>query len=254
MGGSALLIYGTPSADLLTPRPAPRSLVDRVRGRHPVSGPTETPMGQDRVLLEIACEPLRPLADEFRAFVNAAFEQPWAATQNVREYLGLDVISSYLRGDRIGQQPAEWYFQLTFSACAGMADSSADVAAHWADIWYRRSSSHLADKYFLPFGFTPGRVDLTGHDNLFVPLGAGGYAEFRRGDEAGFDGPNQSRFFSLDASVLEPLEGEDLTAEWRELDDALRDVRAVGACRCQLCAPSLDLARFDSLAIVNRLS
>ena len=253
MGGSALLIYGTPSPELLTPRPAPRSLGDRLLGRQRVTGPTETPMGPDRVLLEIPCEPLRPLAEEFQRFVKTALDPPWAATQSVRDYLGIDVITSYLRADRFAGQPADWYFQFTFSACAGMADTSAEVATHWADIWFRQRGRELTEKYFTPFGFTPTRVEAIA-DALFVPLGHAGYASFRRGDTEGFDGSEQSRFFSLDGSVLETLDGEDLGEAWSELDQQLRDVREGAACLCQFCAPSLDLSRFDRLEIVKRLT
>lgn len=134
MGGSALLIKGMPSADLLTPRAAARSLADRLLGRHPVSGPTETPIGRDRVLLEIPSDPLRPLADDLRTYVDRAFDDPWPSTMYVRDYLAMDVVTTYLRGERSGNEVPSWYIQLTFSACAGMADTSAEVAAHWAEI------------------------------------------------------------------------------------------------------------------------
>ena len=146
MGGSALLIHGIPSDDLLTPRAAPRSLGDRLFGRHPVAGPTETPIGRDRAMLEIPAGALRPLADHYRAFVKGAFEDPWPSTKNVLDYLAMDVITTYLRGERTGDGAAQWYFQLTFSACAGMADVSAEVATHWAETWYRASADELSSK------------------------------------------------------------------------------------------------------------
>jgi hypothetical protein len=249
LGGSALLIYGTPSPDLLTPRAAPRSLADRMLGRHPVSGPTETPVGSDRALLEIPSDPLRPLADDFRGYLARAFDDPWPATTNVRDYLAMDVATTNVRGDRSGTGVASWYFQLTFSACAGMADTSAEVAAHWAEIWFRRNRDELASKYFLPFGFTPERADLTGPAKLFVPLGRMGYAQFNGIEEV--DDP-EVRNFQLDWAVLEPLSEVDLTQDWQELDEALRDVRAAGLCLCQFCAPQLDLSRFEQLSIVER--
>ena len=249
MGGSALLIHGTPSADLLTPRAAPRSVADRLLGRHPMSGPTEAPMGRDHVLLEIPSGPLRPLAQDFRAFVERAFEDPWPSTESLREYLDIDVMTTYVRGSRVGNGAASWYVQFTFSACAGMADTSAEVAAHWAEIWYRRTGDELAAKYFRPFGFTPERAE--GPASRFVPLGRLGYALVTGGEEADPEVP-RSRYFELDYSVLETFDGEDLTREWEELDAALSDVRAAGVCLCQFCAPSLDRSRFDQLAIMTR--
>lgn len=236
MGGSALLIHGTPSVDLLTPRAAARSLADRLLGRHPVSGPTETPIGRDRVLLEIPSDPLRPLGDDLRTYVDRAFGVPWPSTMCVRDYLAMDVVTTYLRGERAGNEASSWYIQLTFSACAGMADTSAEVAAHWAEIWYRQARDELTSKYFRPFGFAPERVDTTGPAKRFVPLGRLGYALFHGDEEAG-PADSEDRNFEVDGAALERFNGVDLTREWQELDAALSDVRAAGVCFCQFCAP-----------------
>lgn len=250
MGGSALVIHGTPSADLLTPRAAARSLADRLLGRHPVSGLRETAIG-GRALLEIPSGPLRPLADDFRTYVDRAFTDPWPSTMCVRDYLAMDVVTTYLRGERSGNEAPGWYVQLTFSACAGMADTSAEVAAHWAEIWFRRDRDALVSKHFLPFGFAPERVDTTGPAKLFVPLGRLGYA-LVHGEEAADSADSEGRNFELDSSVLETLSGVDLTREWQELDQALTDVRAAGVCLCQFCAPGQDLSRFEQLSIARR--
>lgn len=233
------------------PRAAARSVADRLLGRHPVSGPTETSIGRDRVLLEIPSDTLLPLANDFRAYVDRAFDNPWPSTMCVRDYLAMNVVTTYLRGERGGHEVPSWYVQLTFSACAGMADTSAEVAAHWAEIWYRQAVHELASKYFLPFGFTPERVDTTGPAKLFVPLGRLGYALFHSDEEAG-PADSESRNFELDWSVLETLSGVDLTRDWQELDEALSDVRAAGVCLCQFCAPGQDLSRFDQLSIAMR--
>ena len=117
-----------------------------------------------------------------------------------------------------------------------MADTSAEVAAHWAEIWYRQARDELASKYFRPFGFTPERVDTTGDAKLFVPLGRMGYAQFHGEEEAAPPNP-EARNFELDWSALETLSDVDLTEDWQELDEALSDVRAAGVCLCQFCAP-----------------
>lgn len=215
-----------------------------------MSGPTETRIGRDQVLLEIPSAPLRPLARDFQAFVERAFDDPWPSTTSVRDYLAIDVITTYVRGSRAAQGARDWYVQFTFSACAGMADTSAEVAAHWAEIWYRRSGDELAAKYFGPFGFTPERVE--GPASRFVPLGRLGYALIHDGEHTDPEDPG-SRYFALDSAVLETFdEDDDLTAEWQELDAALSDVRAAGVCLCQFCAPSLDLSRFERLSIMKR--
>lgn len=70
------------------------------------------------------------------------------------QYLAMDVVTINVRGERSGDEVSSWYVQMTFSACAGMADTSAEVAAHWAEIWYRRAGDELASNHFRPFGFT----------------------------------------------------------------------------------------------------
>ena len=128
-----------------------------------------------------------------------------------------------------------------------MADTSAEVAAHWAEIWYRQAGDELASKYFLPFGFTPERVDTTGPAKLFVPLGRLGYAQFHDDEEAG----PEIRRTATSSSMVRPrdIERSGLDAGWQELDEALSDVRAAGVCLCQFCAPRQDLSRFDQLAL-----
>ena len=209
------------------------------------------PIGRDRVLLEIPATPLRPLADAFLAYVDSAFNHPWPSTKFVRDYLAIDVLTIYVRGERSVDQPQRWYVQLTFSACAGMCDTSAEVAAHWAEIWYRRAGAELATKYLLPFGFTPASTETTGSPKLFVPLGGMGYAQFGTEEEAGPVDP-EIRNFEIDYAVLETLSDVDLTREWQELDEALADVRAAGVCLCQFCAPGQDLSRFDQLSMTKR--
>jgi hypothetical protein len=254
LGGSVFLINGTPSTELLTPRAASRSLGDRLLGRHPVAGPTETLIGRDHVMLEIPAGPLRPLADHFRSFVKGAFADPWPSTKNVLDYFALDVVTIYLRGDRRGEGEPSWYCQLAFSACAGMADVSAEVGTHWAEIWYRKSVDELTAKHFFPFGFTPQRVDATGSDKRFVPLGGLGYGVMRDDETSTDPESTESRYVEIDYSARETFGDVDLRREWRELDEALSDVRAAGACLCQFCAPALDLSRFDALSIVKRFN
>jgi len=253
MGGSALVIHGTPSADLLTPRAAARSFTDRLLGRQSAVGPKETPLGRDRVLLEIPSTPLRPMADDFRAFVDRAFDHPWPATTAVGEYLAIaNVITTYVRGDRVGHGAPGWYVQLTFSGCAGMAETSAAVATHWAEIWYRQHADELASKYFLPFGFTPTGIAPNGPAPLFAPLGQLGYGLIEREEPEPDPDDPASRSFEIDRAVLETLGEEDLTREWRQLEAAVREIRAAGACLCQFCRPAQDRSRLERLAAAIR--
>jgi hypothetical protein len=76
-----------------------------------------------------------------------------------------------------------------------------------------------------------------------------------RDDETAADPEsNESRYFELDYSGRQTFGDADLTREWQELDEALSDVRAAGACLCQFCAPAQDVSRFDRLSIVKRFN
>ena len=87
-----------------------------------------------------------------------------------------------------------------------------------------------------------------------MPLGGLGYALLRDDTDAAAPESNESGYFEIDHSARETFGDVDLTREWRELDEALSDVRAAGACLCQLCAPAQDVSRFDRLSIVSRFS
>ena len=250
MGGSALLIYGTPSPELLKPRAAPRSMLSRLFSKPSATEVKEHQLGSSgHALITVPCEPLAALADEFRAFVAQAFPKPWSATEYIKDYLAdRRTITIYLRGDRAGDAPPTWYVQVSFSAAAGMCDTSAEVAAHWADIWYRQRGAELAARHLLPFGFTPDHADGPPQTAWFVPIGPLGYALFYADDDPLAD---EARHFELDHAVVETFEDNDLTTEWREMAEALKDVRTARRCLCQFCAPELDQARFESLAITR---
>ena len=253
MGGSALIIQGTPSPELLTPRAAPQSFLSKLFGKRANQAPTEHAMGGDHALIEIPSTPLQALADDLRAFIADSCTPPWAATQYIIDYLAdRRTITVYVRGNRKGAAPPEWYVQVSFSAAAGMCDTSAEVAAHWAEMWYQRRGAELASKYFLPFGFTPERVDADPQAAFFVPLGRAGYGLFYDPNDPTL-ASDDGHPFEIDYAVLEIFADDDLTGDWQELEGALEDLRRARKCWCQFCAPTLDLARFDRLALVQRM-
>src|SRR5688500_5439911 len=137
MAASALLIYGTASEALLQPRPAPRSLLDRLLGRTPTIAPAWFEINRDRRIIDLPCVELQALGGSFRDHVASRFHPKSKATSSVLDYLGIGVTQVLVRGDASGSNPPEWYVQVTFSGCAGMAEVSAELAAHWAELWYR---------------------------------------------------------------------------------------------------------------------
>jgi hypothetical protein len=248
MGGSALLIYGTVSDELLQPRQAPRSLLGRLFGGSGAAAPKWRPLGRDRRMMDLPANDLKALGREFHSFVAARFQPPWKATASVLEYFALDVITVYLRGDQEGEAPPEWYVQLTFSGCAGMADVSSELATHWAERWYEADSERIANTLLRPHGFEPsGRTLGVGSGTLFVPIGAGGYATFSPTPREVDDDAEraESRYFEVDESVLETLDESELPDAMRKLDEELRPLIPPSVCCCQWCSPTLDVAALD---------
>jgi hypothetical protein len=113
MGGSALLIYGRISEDLLQPRAVPRSIVDRVLGRSRTKAPAWSQIGRDRRLIDLPTNRLRKIVSAFRDRVATQFDPSWTSTRSVLEYLRLDVIHVHVRGDASSDNPPDWYVQLT---------------------------------------------------------------------------------------------------------------------------------------------
>ena len=251
MGGSALLIYGSVSDDLLQPQPAPRSLVDRLLGRARTAAPVWSPIGASSVI-DLPAEPLKGLASlftEYVASVAGRSNPPWTATASVLEYLRLDVVNVYVRGERSGDSPAEWYVQLGMSGCAGMAEVSSELAAHWADRWYRENQTDLLTRFLTPYGFEPdGRIEcVPAQARFFVPFGAAGYALFNPAPGPADDDYRESRFFEMDAAALETLGDGERAAVLRTLDELMPPTLPSDSCCCQLCAPDFDAAACDRL-------
>ena len=247
MGGSALMIYGTISERVLEPRPAPRSFMDRLFGR-PQSAPQWRSLGANRQLITVPVDGLDTLGSEFRDHVVARFEQPWAATKAIIDYLGIDVTTVYLRGDREGDQQPEWYVQLTFSGCAGMADTAAELCAHWAERWVREDRDRITTEILRPIGFEPnGRTVPTGDTMVFVPIGEAGYAIYRPEPDDIEDelDDDTSRYFEVDASAYDHLDQAEVVDAMRRLDEHVRPLIPSGGCCCQWCSPTLDVTAFD---------
>jgi hypothetical protein len=217
MGGSAFLIDGNFDVNRATAAAARPSFFDRLRGRKPPSvSSLSFPNG--RTMLEFPTDAIHAaLAHDYLAFVRGRLTQPSQASQVVLDYLQLGQPRIYLRAERAASQTeGPWYVQVTFSGAAGMAETSARVAAHWAALWYAARAGTINERILGPAGFSA-----TGAEPLenmaFADAGEYGYAELEEGA------------FAFDASFRKQLEqqhGPDV---------------ADGRCRCQMCSgPAAD--------------
>lgn len=253
MGGSALLIYGTVGDTLLQPRPVPRSLMSRMFGGSTTAAPRWTHLGLNRRLINLPTDGIQKLGEEFRAYLEQRFSRRWAATSSVIDYLGMGVIDLHLRGDQEADGAAEWYVQLNFSGCGGMAQIASQVAAHWAEAWYREESARLAASLLRPHGFeVNGRIVGTGGGVVYVPIGLGGYASYVATPA---DDPEHereaSRYFEVDESLLESLDEHQRVELMRRLDSELRPLMPDAKCCCQWCSPDFDVDAIERLGLLK---
>ena len=227
MGGSAAIIQGTVAESALQPRPAPASILDRIFGRKRMLGPVES-----GGMIELPAQDFRPLAAEFGAFLRRAMPAPWEATGIFMEYLAIPALEVHVRGARA--QPS-WTLEFSFSGCAGMAEVSAELGAHWVEKWFEREAPRIQAELLGPRGFTAAPVD-RGWVPVFVPFEGMGYG--RRYDQPQDPEVEGSRIFEFDYSLIETLELQEERGSLRALDEKFASAGADGKCRCQLCSPS----------------
>lgn len=226
MGGSAVLFYGELEAQRQAPRPG---LLSRVFGAK--AGPAATDG-----FVDLPSKDFRAIAADFHSFIKSRLPNPSVASKVMLDYLRTAGPNVYLRGELDAQGRRRWYVQLSFSACAGLADTSADVAAHWAGLWYEANRERIDETLLRPHGFAAESIELIHGATMFLPVGQGGYAGYQGAPEDGED-----RYFAIDVAALEADEEEaDRVHAWLEANGAA--LIAQGGCHCQLCAPGFDPA------------
>jgi len=237
VGGNAYMIFGSLDQRHLEQKPVKKTIIDRLLGRQRYVKPKESKMG-NTTMFEVPAKELDPLKKEFFTFLQKAMPTPWGATTGTLEYLGLDIMKIYMRGDRAaGSSDINWYLQLTFSGCAGLAQVSSDVAAHWAEIWYKAEKNKIQER-LRQFGFYPEEHPPDeGPAPLFFPLPEGGYADYSSElQEMYFNEHEYSFHFSFDSAIEEAEPDQGLSILQR-LETDYTSLMADGKCRCQLCSP-----------------
>jgi hypothetical protein len=238
MGGTAYVIHGTLDQARAWPVPRKKSLLDKLLGRQQYDTPSYVE-STESTIVEVPPGELEPaLIRAFRQFLEREIASPWEATSMFYSYLdfGMHV---YLRGQSPdGTSIADWFVQISFSGCAGMAEISAELGYHWVHLWIERTLAEITESVLQPRGFMPnGRPQYMGDPVTFLPIGEYGYALYgtRYSTE-------HETYSALDQGVLEGFEEEEvqrllqtITSEW----GALMSDRQ---CRCQLCMPEFDIA------------
>jgi hypothetical protein len=242
VGGSALVITGEVDLDRVTRT----GVLGRLLGGG--ARPRETAVG-DRTLVELPAKAFRGLGDDFRGYLRRRLPQPWPASAHVVDYLASVASRVYLRGERAAGEATGWYVQLTFSGCAGQAQTSSEVAAHWAARWCREEWEVVA-RALVERGFTARALDgRSTSATTFLPAGVHGYAAYDPtvAPEENDEDPR----FALDASAHE-TDADEAAALIATLEAGARTLMSDGRCRCQLCDPSFDPGSFAGPAAAPR--
>jgi hypothetical protein len=175
------------------------------------------------------------LVSDFKKWLLHELGAPSRASGVVLEYLEYGGPSIYVRGlQRSAESEPSFWIQVSFSGCAGEAQVSADVAAHWAACWHRARRDDIRDAYLLRFGFTPEPDDAHADpDPPFLPGGDLGYLEFTP-----LDSRERYRMpmFVLDHAIEEAFAGHPCL---EDMESRFARFMTDGKCRCQLCEPGL---------------
>jgi hypothetical protein len=233
MGGYAYVIRGTLDMGRSGAAAPPPSLLKRLLGTRGPMAPRMTTLGNGDRLFEVDPGPLRAaLVEDFRGWLRARIPQPSKGTQQPLDYVMGIKPAIYVRGLQHHDEAApEYNVQVSFSGCAGEAETSARVATHWAGHWYRAEHPRLAEQHLRPFGFTPAPYDPAAEESfVFLPAGDLGYLELIPPEESG----EEAAALELDQSTAAAYEADPRLERLTQLfAHYVRDRR----CRCQLCEP-----------------
>jgi hypothetical protein len=244
MGGHAYRIPVSVPDDLLPgaarQAPASRPFWKKIWHR-PEPRPTVTELENGDRIYDIPAEPIdHPLVADFRKWLARRLPEPSDASKVVLEYITEITPNVYIRGTaHKGETTPSFWVQMSFSGCAGMAETSARVAGHWTGLWYRAEHERISDKYLRAARLIPDASKATTGDEepyLFVPGGDLGYVEYLAPGLAGGE-PE----VSIDHSVAEAIEGD---PRLDRLHEIVAPFISAGMCRCQLCAGDVDVTSF----------
>jgi hypothetical protein len=251
MGGAGFLIYGHLKEENFVPGPIKRSFFQRLFGKEIPKSIETLDLGEGNQIMALDSRELKPLKKDFINFIKEEIKTPWEATRSVLSYLKLNVMSVDVRGKKESEKPeTDWYVQVHFSGCSGMAEVSAALASHWVEIWVNKHFDRLKREYLEPYGFYPQKEKFVAageKENLiFFPLTQFGYALYHGqtrdippADD--FEGP---KYFELDGSIDETFADE---PESLKAIDSFAPMMKNGKCRCQFCMPGFDLSLIAQL-------
>jgi hypothetical protein len=185
--------------------------------------------------------------DDFFHWINHKLPQPTASSKATLQYLKgipFDVKVVSTRESPLDHPTYRVHFH--FSGCAGMAEVSACLAAHWAHLWYSSEQTRIAAEILTQHRLIPLPTNNADECEYlrFAPAGDWGYAMYdpEHADHAGDDHDKDDVSNQLLALDVAYTEGEEAATRraLRQLEEAFLPQLQSGHCLCQLCAPNID--------------
>lgn len=230
------MIYGKLAQERQAPQANDASWLKKLLGKGAAKGAASSGS-----VMEVPIGSLgKDLRRSYRDFLGRRIAQPWDATKTVLEYIDMSH-NTYVRADNRQQETdGEWYVQFMFSGCSGLAETSAELASHWASIWFAEEGADISEKFLKPFGFIPsGKADEWAAKSKFLPIGKLGYARFEGSETGGLNDEVDSAF-EVDPAIYESIPEEQAEELLVQLNDKFSQLFEDGRCRCQLCSPEMD--------------
>lgn len=235
MGGSAILVFGNVDMSLLESRPVKQSVFQKLLGIRKHASLKETRINDQLTIKEIQNHPLHGLRDDFKKYLLRTIPRPHSASKQIISYLNMKTMTIYLRADK-SPQKTDWYVQFSFSGCAGLAETSAELCTHWIEIWLHEERDLIFDT-FGKNGFQAGDQKDSPSGYCFIPFEKYGYGRILQKDEiyegADYEG---SQYLSFDQGSLESLADKELSG-MKELDRRYQKYITENKCCCQICQP-----------------
>ncbi len=217
MGGSAFVIYGKYSGGEETKK----GFLSKLFRREDPKKSREKGISKE-------------LKADFVDYIDAKLENEKSIAV-IKEYLKMQgIFECYIR-----EYNGSDCIDITFSGCAGMAQVSSEVCAHWTKFWYQEKNSKIEEilkKYDFEIN---GKTENFSENEVFVPAGAAGYAVLivNEGSEKELLPPNifQATYFEVDEAYMEGADEK----EFVELNERL-NLEYSGAvkdrkCMCGFC-------------------
>jgi hypothetical protein len=235
MGGSAFLLYGNIDSSLLGKKELKQNIIQKIFGIKRYACPTEIIINDKLTLVEIKNHTLDVLINEFKKYLLKTIPRPNSASEQFIDYLNIKTMSIRLRGNK-STEKTEWYVEFSFSGCAGMGQTSAELGSHWVEIWLNNERDFISDVLDKNGFKIDGKKDESA-GYRFIPFKQYGYARILTKEEIYEDGDYEgSKYLTFDQAYIESSSDDELS-KMKKLDHKYQNHINANKCYCQLCEP-----------------